>query len=1085
MSSAHKASPQRAERTKRKHRSNSNSTSQSNSVSTSSDDDDDTDNLNSLNNERAHQERTKKTTTDEAAARLIWSDEDDEDVGAVAYKRFKNKKSKTRSRAAALTRRAKALDAGNYSTVNKIDEGHTGVGRNATRKRKKRPISARNRITSDDESIDNRMPEYVKARRDRFNERTKQLKKAGLMLPPSYDSTFFSDDESIEALEEKPNFAHIKPVASYGDVELSYSLGVIPASIAQYLREYQRKGAEFLHELFVYQKGGILGDDMGLGKTVQVIAFMTAAYGKTADERDKKRMRKMRRKGAWYPRTLIICPGSLMANWQDEFQRWGWWHTDLFHGSNHHRDDVLDTARSGMLEVMITTYTTYRIHKSAINTIAWDCVVADECHIIKERRSEITKSMNEVNALCRIGLTGTAIQNKYEELWTLLNWTSPGILGPVSTWKVSISEPLKLGQSHDATVYELARARKTAKMLVENLLPQFFLRRLKSLIKDQLPKKTDQVVFCPLTTTQAKAYQNFLDSDIVQTIKDSSIICDCGSGKKRGWCCYMHLENGDMWQSWVFPAITYLQRMSNHLALLIPQGTDPKEKQSKDLELLQIAFPNQWEQLYTTRDSIINYSNPEFCGKWRVLKKLLKFWYEAGDNKVLVFSHNVRLLKMLQALLVSTSYNVKYLDGSMSYDDRYTTVRDFNTDPTQFIFLISTRAGGVGLNITSANKVVVIDPNWNPSYDLQAQDRAYRIGQTRDVEVFRLVSQGTLEEIVYARQIYKQQQASIGYSASSERRYFQGVQDRKDQKGEIFGLQNLFAYQDENIVLRDIVHKTNVAESKADVKIASLKLEEEDETLQSDDAHSDDENSRRNPQTSTREDEAISQLAAEIIGTSSVKPHRKTKSDQDTLSSLTSTNPMTARSDPVQAILASTGVSYTHENSEVVGSSRVEAALSKRAEHASASISQQKAKVFTHESQSQQGHHGVLQEENPGDSDPEEHRYKYRPPEEVKRRQFCSMARWAGYGDNVTEFALVVESCTQAQRRELLEGFYAWRRRFLTGEITDEDKEDGTGRKDVKTEHDPSTEEGRSITNDKDSRSGPAMLQSDDEDDEL
>jgi SNF2 family DNA or RNA helicase len=119
----------------------------------------------------------------------------------------------------------------------------------------------------------------------------------------------------------------------------------------------------------------------------------------------------------------------------------------------------------------------------------------------------------------------------------------------------------------------------------------------------------------------------------------------------------------------------------------------------------------------------------------------------------------------------------------------------------------------VGLNITSANKVVIFDPNWNPSYDLQAQDRAYRIGQLRDVEVYRLVSAGTVEEIVYARQIYKQQQANIGYNASTERRYFKGVQNAKDQKGEIFGLDNLLTFHGDDIVLRDIVNKTNVAEA--------------------------------------------------------------------------------------------------------------------------------------------------------------------------------------------------------------------------------------------------------------------------------
>jgi SNF2 family DNA or RNA helicase len=294
---------------------------------------------------------------------------------------------------------------------------------------------------------------------------------------------------------------------------------------------------------------------------------------------------------------------------------------------------------------------------------------------------------------------------------------------------------------------------------------------MKTLIKDQLPKKSDRVVFCPLTNTQASAYEKYLDSDIVQLIKNSGDLCDCGSGKKAGWCCHTTLEDGTKWQTWVFPAITTLQKLSNHLAILIPQGIDPSDKQAKDLENLQIALPEQWEKLYRSRDSILNYANPEFCGKWRILRKLLKFWYEEGGNKVLVFSHSVRLLKMLQMLFTSTAYTVAYLDGAMKYDDRYKVVADFNADPTQFVFLISTKAGGVGLNITSANKVVVVDPNWNPSYDLQAQDRAYRIGQTRDVEVFRLISQGTLEEIVYARQIYKQQQASIGYNASSERRY--------------------------------------------------------------------------------------------------------------------------------------------------------------------------------------------------------------------------------------------------------------------------------------------------------------------------
>jgi len=957
--------------------------------------------------------KRQKGRIPEHATKVVWSDSEGEDAGVIAYKKFKSKKSLSRKQALKSTRKAKALEAENNPPPKKgKDEGHTGVGRQAPKRQKKQRIAEYDSVLpSDEEGMDHTMPDYVQERRNRFNERSEKLKEAGLALPPSYDDIYFSDNERIRSLKERPDLPNITPPAPYKDIELPYSLGIIPAPIAQYLRDYQVSGAAFLHEMFVYQKGGILGDDMGLGKTIQVIAFLTAMYGKTGDERDDKRMRKMRNKRLPYYKTLIICPGSLMANWQDELNRWGWWHSELFHGSGKQRDDVLHQAQAGRLEIMITTYTTYRLHKGEINMVSWDCVIADECHMIKERKSEVTKAMNEVNSLCRIGLTGTAIQNKYEELWTILNWSSPGRFGPLSTWKYTISNPLRDGQSHNATTYELARARKTAKQLVHNLLPQFFLRRMKTLIKDQLPNKTDRVVFCPLTSIQAQAYQNFLDSEYVETIKNSSEMCDCDSGKKAGWCCHMCLENGDKWQPWVFPCLAYLHRLCNHIALLIPSAHDDTDKQAKDTELLTVAMPDQWKELVHSRDSVINYGNPEFCGKWRVLKKLLNFWHEQGDNKVLVFSHSVRLLKMLQALFIHTDFNVKYLDGSMSYEDRYEAVKEFNTDPTQFVFFISTKAGGIGLNITSANKVVIVDPNWNPSYDLQAQDRAYRIGQTRDVEVFRLVSQGTLEEIVYARQIYKQQMSNIGLSATDERRYFTGVQDKKGQKGEIFGLKNLFAYQDENVVLRDIVHKTNVAEAKADLHIADLETEDVENVS----GHDDEDGEHSNSHVKN-EDEGLSQLAQEIIGESAKKRKNAT-------ASLTSNS--SKRHDPVQAILASAGVIYTHENSEVVGSSRVEAALSKRA--AEASTSQLEARVFMKESQSQLNEY--LDEEGGL-------KYRYRPPGDVMRRQFGAMAKWFGHED-VVEFALVVESWTQAERRDFLDKWYWYRRECMIRGVQD------------------------------------------------
>lgn len=981
--------------------------------------------------------RKKPRSPDTIALGRVQLDSDEEfNYPQSEDEKFMNKQTKAKARALKSARKARAVEKElNPSAARRARAATTGVGKQGP-KRKRAKILDYGEPDPDEDQMEWTMPDYVQNRRAKFDQRMNLLKSGGLQLPPSYETVYFSDDERLQQLKERPDFPLSTAIGLYKDIELPYSLGLIPAPIAQFLREYQIKGVAFLHELFVYQKGGILGDDMGLGKTVQVIAFLTAAYGKTGDERDQKRMRKMRRAKQAYPRTLIICPGTLMQNWKDEFRRWGWWHVDLYHGGAAHRHEVFLEAQAGMLEVMITTYHTYRSNKEEINMVQWDCVVTDECHQFKERRSDTTKAMAEINSLCRIGLTGTAIQNNYEELWTLLNWTNPGRFGPISTWKVSICDPLKLGQSHNASNYQLARARKTAKLLVTNLLPQFFLRRTKALIKDQLPKKSDRVVFCPLTTTQARAYQNFLESDIVEHIKNSGDPCECGSGKKSGWCCNMELEDGTKWQSWVFPAITNLQKISNHLAILIPQGSDTAEKQAKELEMLQIAMPDEWKNIFRTRDSIMHTGNPEYCGKWRVLKKLLNFWHDQGDNKVLIFSHSVRLLRMLQNLFISTRFNVTYLDGSMTYEDRYAAVQDFNTDPTQFVFLISTRAGGVGLNITSANKVVIVDPNWNPSYDLQAQDRAYRIGQTRDVEVFRLISQGTLEEIVYARQIYKQQQANIGYNATSERRYFQGVQDRKDQKGEIFGLKNLFAFQNENQVLRDIVNKTNIAESKADVRVANLELTEaESETDEGEPTIKEEDGTRRSIKREEA-DASITQLAAEIIGDDGKSRSRgKSAIPPDTSS-------VARRHDPVQAILSSVGVSYTHENSEVIGSSKVEALLSRRAEEAASNTNwaaqEQLSKVFQDESQPQPGTY-----DDGGEDDivtPNSGvRYRYKPPSIVQKRQFCSMARWAGYGDDIVSFALIVENWTQAERRECLDRFYHARRDVLEGLVTSDD----------------------------------------------
>ncbi|KAL1856922.1 hypothetical protein Daus18300_010576 [Diaporthe australafricana] len=878
-----------------------------------------------------------------------------------------------------------------------------------------------NTPSDDDEFVDGEnlvrelVPDHIRERRRLFDENREALREGGLKLPPDYVGIDFSDDERDTGdLKRRPMFNDITPCRPNEDIVLDMSGGIIPGSIAQYLRDYQIEGVQFLHGHFVYQTGCILGDDMGLGKTVQVAAFLVAAFGKTGDERDAKRHRKMSRYGSekWYPRILIICPGSLIENWRNELSRWGWWKIELYHGSG--KGLALKSAQNGALEVLITTYETYRQDQEKLKLIEWDAVIADECHKMKDRRSQVTVAMDKVNALCRVGLTGTAIQNKYEELWTLLNWTNPAHFGSLLEWGQRITKPLTLGQSHNATLQQLSQARKVAINLVQRVLPDFFLRRMKSLIAHQLPKKSDRVVFCPLTDYQSLAYENLLESEDVRMIRDSVEPCECGEvgrngkQKKQGWCCGEFVPDGRRWQALVFPTIINLQKISNHVTLLLPKEEESKEKKKTALDRLSKCVPD-WKALYQNRNSLQLLADSKYCGKWKILKKLLSFWHDNSD-KVLIFSHSVRLLKILHHLFTSTTtYTVSFLDGSLSYADRQKEVDSFNSDSDRFIFLISTKAGGVGLNITSANKVVVFDPHWNPSYDLQAQDRAYRIGQVRDVEVFRLVSAGTIEEIVYARQIYKQQQANIGYNASNERRYFKGVQQDPDRKGELFGLQNLFTFQANKVVLKEIVNATNIAEARAGVHLVDVDMAKVEE---------DNEFSQIKKETGDHDDkDSISQLAAVF----------KSENPDDLAKQANGPN-----QDPIQAILASAGVEYTHENSEVIGSSKVEAQLSKRAQLA------EEMDLDDPEGQS------VLfadTEVNEAFEDGPGYTYQFNPPEDVMCRQFCTMARQFGYA-SATEFAVVVQGWTQEQRRNCLDAFYRKRMEKILGKVKQEHMKD-------------------------------------------
>lgn len=666
---------------------------------------------------------------------------------------------------------------------------------------------------------------------------------------------------------------------------------VVPARTNKYLREYQREGVRFLWKRFCLGEGGILGDDMGLGKTIQVIALITAILRKTGTKTDLKKLRKIVKGEIKSNLVLIICPSSVLYNWDEELNTWGHFVVKIFH--RQERETTLQMARAGRCEVVITTFDTAREYIDDVNLVDWDLVVVDECHKIKEPSAKITIALKSLRCKVRLGLTGTALQNKYDELWCLLDWANPGCLGSLKHFQHEFSQPMTKGFRLDATKGDLATARERQKRLNCIKNPWIIRRTKDKTISHQLPKKTDQVVFCALSKFQCSVLEAVLAHPDMQLVLSAWERCTCGKKTSRSRCCYKNVQGtrGAKPQALLFQFMHIFLKAANHVALLIPSATASHQQAELGREICQLAFKNHPEFLEPDRrNKFLALSDPIYSGKMQVLAALLEV-LEEERAKVLLFSYSTTLLNVLEAFVTSKGYQYRRVDGTTKTSSRTQLVNEFNKTSSIFLFLISTKAGGLGLNITGANVVIIFDPNWNPSHDLQAQDRAYRIGQTRDVRVFRLVSAGCIEEIVYLRQIYKQQMAASSLDGENARRYFLAVQGDSRRRGELFGVKNMFRIRPGGRCLTmDIEKRNRDVENKVKGR-SGLNLGIEEFGLREE----------------KREDREVKDEDPYNIGL-----------DQE----LT-----------IEGVLAGAGVVHTHANKEVVGGSRAEDHMSRCAQN--------------------------------------------------------------------------------------------------------------------------------------------------------
>eukprot|EP00850_Spirogloea_muscicola_P016449 SM000133S26815 [mRNA] locus=s133:247537:253406:- [translate_table: standard] len=634
---------------------------------------------------------------------------------------------------------------------------------------------------------------------------------------------------------------------------------VVPASINGQLLPHQREGARFLYRLYRAHQGGILGDDMGLGKTVQVIAFLAAVLGKRGDFTDEvveerklpprvssKKIRANVPNGHEFAKVvLILCPTSVLHNWEKEFRAWGSFRVGLFHGPT--RESSLARLLVGEFEVLLTSYDTYLRTQDELLAIGWDCIVADEVHRLKNEKSKIYIACQRFQTRRRYGLSGTVMQNKYLELFNVLHWASPGCLGDRVQFREYYEQPLQQGQRLSVPSYFVEKAEARKEELV-SVLKRFMLRRTKDeTIGHLMLGKEDNIVFCTMSPLQRQVYHRILGSPDMQLLIQKDEPCSCGSRLTRAECHHQVAEDGILWKHMhkdgqaceqcpfclILPCLTKLQQVpttnvavyvtptlmpgaeplplcqvSNHLELIKANPKDEPGKREKDKEFARMALGEGASLAggVAPSKSFLGLSDASHCGKMQALELLLTSWTSGGD-KILLFSLSVKMLDILDRFLIRRGYSFLRLDGGTPMAARQAMVDEFNSSPSIQVFLMSTRAGGLGLNLASANRVVVFDPNWNPAHDLQAQDRSFRYGQTRHVTVYRLLSAGSLEELVYSRQIYKQQQSNIATVGATEKRYFEGVQDSKIHKGELFGVGNLFQDLSDEVFTADIIEK--------------------------------------------------------------------------------------------------------------------------------------------------------------------------------------------------------------------------------------------------------------------------------------
>ncbi|XP_068426910.1 DNA repair and recombination protein RAD54B [Clinocottus analis] len=496
---------------------------------------------------------------------------------------------------------------------------------------------------------------------------------------------------------------------------------VVDPFLTNQLRPHQRDGLLFLYECVmglraVGHYGAILADEMGLGKTLQSVAlsWTLLKQGPYGGKPVAKRV-------------LVVTPGSLVHNWAAEFNKWlGRERISVFSVDQDHR--IEQFVLSPLHSVLVISYEMLLRCLDQVQKVEFGLVICDEGHRLKNSSIKTSSALSSLRCNRRVILTGTPVQNDLQEFYAIIEFVNPGILGSSTGYRKVYEEPILRSRQPSCSEEESILGEERAAEL-SRLTGMFILRRTQEIINCYLPPRLDWTLFCEPSPLQRELYAHLICHRVFR---------GCLQGSTQ---THTHLA-----------CITALKKLCNHPGLLYRSSKERADSGSVENSLyegLAELFPE-------------SYSSSEFnmtdSGKLLVLSDLLTAIRQLSpSDRVVVVSNYTQTLDLLQDLCVNVGYAFCRLDGHTPTNQRQRLVDGFNSPYSQnFLFLLSSKAGGVGLNLVGASHLVLYDIDWNPANDIQAMARVWRDGQKKTVHIYRLLTAGTIEERMFQRQVSKQ-----------------------------------------------------------------------------------------------------------------------------------------------------------------------------------------------------------------------------------------------------------------------------------------------------------------------------------------